>query len=150
MIRLIVTATLFLLSLLGFSQTTGKATQGEFSGVRCVGTNGICYVVPPDSNNKSNTMKNYTTFKKSDNIIVIELDVNTLSIEDQIKFFGKEYSRITANEQLSFIQDADYEFSFDTLLYLELDYRYKYLKKGAYPLSIQDNKVQVTLTLSKD
>lgn len=150
MIRIIISITVFLISLFSFSQTAGKPTQGEFNGIRCVGTPGICYVSPPDSNNKSTTMKNYTTYKKSGNIMVIELDTNTLSLEDQKKFFGKEYSKITANEQLTFVQEADYEFSFDTLLYLDMDFRYKYLKKGEYPLQIIENKVQVTLTLSKE
>jgi hypothetical protein len=150
MIKIIITITALLVSLLSFSQDTGKDTQGEFNGLRCAGSVGICYVTPPDVNNKSTTMKNYTTYKKSENTIVIELDNNTLSIEDQKKFFGKEYSKITVNEQLTFIQDADYEFSFDALLYLDMDVRYKYLKKGEYPLEIINDKVQVTLSLSKD
>lgn len=95
-------------------------------------------------------MKNYTTYKKAENTMVIELDTNTLSQDDQKKFFGKEYSKITGNEQLTFVQDSDYEFSFDALIYLDMDFRYKYLKKGEYPLEIINNKVQVTLSLSKD
>jgi hypothetical protein len=72
-----------------------------------------------------------------------------LSKEEQNKFFGKEYARITPNEKLYFIQDEDYVFDLDTLLYLDFDYHYKYLKKGNYPLEIKDDKIYVTLTLTK-
>ena len=82
--------------------------------------------------------------------MILELDANTLSKKDQIKFFGKEYSKIAVNEKLTFIQEEDYEFSFDFLLYLDLDTRYKYLKKGEYPLEIKKEIVNVLLTLSKD
>lgn len=91
----------------------------------------------------SNVVKATTTS------MIIELDTDTLSKEDQIKFFGKEYSKITADERLTFIQEDSYEFSFDVLLYLDLDTRYKYLKKGEYPLEIVNKNVQVLLTLSK-
>lgn len=95
-------------------------------------------------------MKNYTTYKLSHNTMMIELETTTLSIEDQIKFFGKEYSKISSNEELTFVQEADYVFSIEALLYLGFDLSYKNLKKGTYPLSIINDKIQISLTLSKD
>ena len=149
MIKIIITLTAMLITLVANAQTTGKIAQGDFNGKLCDIGRGLCTITPPSTTNKSTTMKNYTTYKKAFNVMLIELDTNTLSVEDQKKFFGKEYSKITTNETLSFIQDADFEFDFDTLVYLDLDYRYKYLKKGEYPLQIIKDKVQITFTLSR-
>ena len=95
-------------------------------------------------------MKNCKAIKNSATSLILELNISGLSKDDQIKFFGKEYTEITVDEKLTFIQEADYEFSFDVLVHLDLDIRYKYLKKGEYPLEITNDKVQVLLTLSKD
>lgn len=149
MIRLIISVTVLLISLCASAQNLGKPTQGDFNGQRCNGSLGICYVTPPTTN-KSTTMKNYTTYKQSEKTMIIELETTALSIEDQIKFFGKEYSKITTNEKLTFVQDADHIFSIEALLYLGFDLSYKNLKKGTYPLSIIKDKVLITLTLTKD
>lgn len=149
MIRLIISVTVLLISLCASAQNFGKTTQGNFNGKLCDIGRGLCDITPPTTN-KSTTMKNYTTYKQSENTMIIELDTATLSNEDQIKFFGKEYSKITSNEKLSFVQDADHVFSVEALLYLGFDLSYKNLKKGIYPLAIIKDKVQITLTLSKD
>lgn len=148
MMKFIITITSLLISIVSFSQNNGKATQGEFNGTRCAGSIGICYVTPPDLNNKSTTMKNYTTYKLSSNSLIIELDTNALNIDDQKKFFGKEYSKITSNETLVFVQDDDFIFDINTMIYLDLDLNYRLIKKGNYPLKIVNDKVQVTITLS--
>lgn len=150
MIRIIIATTVFLLSICTFAQNAEKAAQGEFNGRLCDIGRGLCTVTPPNTNNKSTTMKNFKAIKTTPTSIILELNTTELSKEDQIKFFGKEYSKITATEKLTFIQEDDYEFSFDLLLYLDMDIRYKYLKKGEYPLEIIKDKVQVSLTLSKD
>ncbi|SCY66735.1 hypothetical protein [Flavobacterium caeni] len=94
-------------------------------------------------------MKNFKAIKTSSTSVILELDTCKLSVEEQIKFFGREYAKVTPDEKLTFIQQHDYEFSFNMLLHLDLDLRYKYLKKGEYPLQIADDKVQVLLTLSQ-
>lgn len=150
MIKTAITAAIFLISLAASSQNFGKAAQGEFNGRVCDIGRGLCTITPPNTNNKSTTIKNYTTYKQSENTMIIELDTNNLSVEDQKKVFGKEYSKITSNEELTFVQEADYVFSLDMLLYLGFDILYKNLKKGTYPLAIIKDKVLITLTLSKD
>ena len=149
MIRIIISVTVLLISLCANAQYAGKTTQGNFNGRLCDIGRGLCDITPPTTN-KSSTMKNYTTYKQSENTMIIELDTATLSTEDQIKFFGKEYSKITTNEKLTFVQDADYVFSIEALLYLGFDLSFKNLKKGTYPLSIIKDKVQISLTLTKD
>lgn len=150
MIRFIITTTTLLLASLSFSQVnTGKESQGTLSGRACGLGRGVCDITPPNSITKSANMKNFTTYKQSENTMVIELDATTLSVDDQKMIFGKEYSKMTSNETLTFEQEEDYVFDIDTLIYLGFDVNFKYLKKGTYPLSIVKDKVLVTLTLSK-
>jgi hypothetical protein len=150
MIKIAITIASFLISLLTFSQNVGKSSQGEFNGKLCDIGRGLCNTTPPNTNDKSASMKNYTTYKQSENTMVIELDINNLSLEDQKKFFGKEYSKISSNEVLTFVQDADFVFPIETLIYLGYNLSYRNLKKGEYPLAIIKDKILITLTLTKD
>jgi hypothetical protein len=149
MIKLIITIAALIMSFFASAQTQGKTAQANFKGKLCDIGRGLCTIDSLSPSNKSTTMKAIKTYKKSENTMVIEMDVMNLSKEEQNKFFGKEYARITPNEKLYFIQDEDYVFDLDTLLYLDFDYHYKYLKKGNYPLEIKDDKIYVTLTLTK-
>ena len=150
MIRLIITLTALLASAASFSQVnTGKESAGEFNGKLCDIGRGLCTISTPTSIANSNTMKNFTTYKQSENTMVIELEATKLSSEDQNLIFGKEYSKMNSNETLTFVQNEDYIFDIDTLIYLGFDVNYKFLKKGNYPLSIIKDKILVTLTLSK-
>lgn len=94
-------------------------------------------------------MKNYTAYRQDYNVVMFELDTKTLNAEDQIKFFGKEYAKITATENLEFTQEDDFIFDMDTMIYLDLDLGWRLLKKGSYPIKIINDKVQVFFTLSQ-
>lgn len=149
MIKIIITAATLIMSFFASAQTEGKIAQANFNGKLCDIGRGLCNLDSLSTSNRSTTMKAIKTYKKSENTMVIEMDVMNLSKEDQNKFFGKEYSKITPNEKLYFIQEEDFVFDLNTLLYLDFDYHYKYLKKGSYPLEIKDDKIYVTLTLTK-
>jgi hypothetical protein len=94
-------------------------------------------------------MKNLTTYKQSENTMIIELQATKLNKVDQKIIFGKEYSEMTPGETLTFVQDEDYVFDMDTLIYLGFDINLKFLKKGSYPITVVKDKVTVTLTLSE-
>ena len=150
MIRLIITLTALLASSASFSQVnTGKESTGNFSGKLCDIGRGLCSISAPTSITNSSTMKNFTTYKQSENTMIIELEATKLSIDDQNLIFGKEYSKMSSNETLSFVQTEDYVFDTDALLYLGFDVNLRFLRKGNYPLAIVKDKVMVTLTLSK-
>lgn len=149
MIKILITIATLILSFFASAQTEGKTAQANFNGKLCDIGRGLCNLDSLSLSNRSTTMKAIKTYKKSENTMVIEMDVLNLTKEDQNKFFGKEYSRITPNEKLFFIQEEDYVFDLSTLLYLDFDYNYRYLKKGEYPLEIKDDKIYVTLTLTK-
>lgn len=93
-------------------------------------------------------MKNFDVLKLSPDTMLIQIETDKLSVEEQNSYFGKEYSKLEPNETLEFIQEEDFIFDKDLLLYMGLDTRYYLLKKGNYPLEFFENKVIVTLKLS--
>lgn len=124
-----------------------KPVEADIRGRACTGGIGICSIIGGRSNNPD--MKTFNITKHSSRTFTMEIDINTLSIEDQKICFGKEYSKIASTEVIEFIQDQDFIFDINTLLYLELDPAYPVLKRGAYPLEIVDGKARVTLSLTK-
>lgn len=151
MIRILITITAFLIAAISFSQiNNGKESIGTFNGKLCDIGRGLCTSSNPKLITTSETMKNYTTYKQSENTMVIELEATKLSKEEQIKFFGKTYSEFSVKEALTFVQDEDFVFDTDTLIYLDFDPVYQYLKKGIYPISIIKDKILVSLTLSRE
>lgn len=133
------------------AQTEERIVEVNFSGRNCLSRGGVCDIKTDSTitSNRSN-MKAIKTYKQSQNSLIIEIDALNLSSEDQSKFFGKEYSKIAPNEALFFIQEDDFIFDIETLIYLDLDLNYRFLKRGNYPLVIENDKILVTLTLSRD
>jgi len=134
---------LFCSSLLG--QT--KNLDADIRGRSCIGGSGVCSTIQGRSN--TNNMKTFTITKQSATLFTMEIDINNLSIEEQKTCFGKEYSKIAPTDVIEFIQDQDFIFDINTLLYLELDPAFRMLKRGMYPLEIINGKARVTLTLSQ-
>jgi len=94
-------------------------------------------------------MKNFNVSKKSSNRMLIQIEPHKLSVDEQKTYFGKEFSEFSLNETLEFIQDEDFVFDNDLLLYMGFDTKYQVLKKGNYPIEFAKDKVAVTLTLSE-
>ena len=144
-IIVILTIALLLSISVALAQTT-KSLQIDIRGRDCLGGSGLCSTAPQGLN-KAN-MKNFTIIKQTTASMLIEIDINALTIEDQRLFFGKEFSKIVPDEEIVFIQDEDFIFDINTLLYLELDPGYRLLKRGSYPIEIRNNIVHVSLSLS--
>lgn len=134
------------LPLLSYAQTEAKQLEVDIRGRSCLGGLGLCSVSP--ETNKT-TMKNFNVVKHDKNTMLLQIEPSKLSVEEQLLFFGKEYAKIGPDETLEFIQDEDFVFDVNTLLYLGFDTKYQLLKKGHYPLEITKDKVTVTLTLSE-
>lgn len=147
MIKIAITIAALLLSMISVAQITSKGLQLDIRGRDCVGGGGLCSVTPPETVNKSD-MKSYNIIKLTATSLIIEIETTKLSIEDQKFMFGKEYAKITPEEKLVFIQDQDYIFDIDTMIYLELDMGFRMIKRGSYPIQIVKDKVQVTIDLS--
>ncbi|WP_442787427.1 hypothetical protein [Flavobacterium suncheonense] len=136
------------LPLLSYAQTEARQLELDIRGRSCLGGLGLCTASPPETN--KTTMKNFNVIKYDKNTMLLQIEPSKLSVEEQLLFFGKEYAKIGPGETLEFIQDEDFIFEENTLLYLGFDIRYPLLKKGHYPLEITKDKVTVTLTLSEE
>lgn len=147
MIKIAITLAALLVSMISVAQITGKGLKLDIRGRDCMGGGGLCSVTPPEVENKSD-MKKYNIVKLTPTSMMIEIDANNLSVEDQKFMFGKEYDKITPDEKLVFIQDQDYIFDIDTMICLELDMGFRMIKRGSYPLQVVKDKVQVTINLS--
>lgn len=135
------------LPVLSFAQTETKTLELDIRGRSCIGGLGVCSTTAPELYKTS--MKNFNVTKQSSNTLLLQIETDKLSAEEQKLFFGKEYAKIAPNEVLEFIQDEDFIFDTDTLLYLGFDVKYRLLKKGKYPIEFIKDKVAVTLTLSE-
>ena len=93
-------------------------------------------------------MENYTIKKQSTTSMIIELETDNLTIDNQKKMLGKEFKQVVINETLTFIQEDDFIFDINTLISIGLDPGFRLLKKGTYPLVINHGKVQISVTLS--
>jgi len=147
MIRIVITIATVLFSILASAQETSKPLQIDIRGRDCMGGSGICYSITSETVNKS-TMKTYNIIKVTSKSMIIEVESSKLSLDDQKLLFGKELSRIAPNEELVFVQDQDYIFDIDTMIYLDMDTGFRMIKRGSYPLQIIKDKVQVTIELS--
>ncbi len=143
MVRTLLYTSLLLASAIGSAQTELAL---DVRGTFCRGGSGICN---EDRNpSKDSNMKMYTSTKLDFNKMSFEIEPNKLSIEEQIIFFGKEYRELKPTDEIMFIQENDFIFDLDTLIYLDLDYNYGLLKKGTYPVTVEKDKVKVIFTLS--
>jgi hypothetical protein len=143
-IIVIIATTLILYSSSVLAQT--KPVGIDIRGRDCNGGSGLCSIGITQA--KLNSMKNFKITKLTSKSMVIEIETTKLNAEEQKVFFGKEYANISDNEQLIFIQEQDFIFDINTLLYLELDPAYRLLKRGTYPIEIVNDTVLVTVALS--
>ena len=143
MVRTLLYTSLLLVSTIGSAQAELAL---DVRGTFCRGGSGICN---EDRNpSKDSNMKMYTSTKLDFNKMSFEIEPNKLSIEEQIIFFGKEYRELKPTNKIMFIQENDFIFDLDTLIYLDLDLAYGLLKKGTYPVTVEKDKVKVIFTLS--
>lgn len=89
---------------------------------------------------------NYTKITSTD--LILEVDINTLTKDEQVLMFGNTYSPEVKTENAAFVQEEDFIFEISIMLYLDLDPAYRLLKRGTYPLRFRDEKIQVLLSLS--
>jgi hypothetical protein len=143
-IIILIAVTLILHCSLAFAQT--KSLDMDIRGRGCNGGSGLCSIGGIGS--KQTNMKNFNITKLSSKSMVIEIEASKLTLEEQNIFFGKSYAQVLADEQLLFIQEQDFVFDINTLLYLELDPAYRVLKRGTYPIEIVNDTILVSVTLT--
>jgi hypothetical protein len=122
-----------------------KPLNMDIRGRSCNGGSGLCSIT---IGSKQTGMKNFNITKLTSKSMVIEIEASKLTLEEQKVFFGKTYAQVLTDEDLFFIQEQDFIFDINTLLYLELDPAYRLLKRGTYPIEIVNDTVLVTVSLS--
>jgi hypothetical protein len=143
-IIILITTSLILYCSSAIAQT--KPLDMDIRGRGCNGGSGLCSTTITGS--KQSNMKNFNITKLTSKSMVIEIEASKLTIEEQNIFFGKSYAQVLADEQLLFIQEQDFVFDINTLLYLELDPAYRVLKRGSYPIEIVNDTILVSVTLT--
>jgi hypothetical protein len=92
-------------------------------------------------------LSKYTLYKVDKYQMMIEFNLNKLDEDEQTLFFGKPYNTLAENEQLKFIQYFDLEMDYMVMNVLEINPDYRVIKKGEYPVEIENNLVRVVLTM---
>lgn len=91
------------------------------------------------------------SIEKTDQSTFVLTFVRTSVTEnEEISIAGKPFSNFQAAMPTTFIQDGDLKFTNEVLQTLGIDPKYNLLKKGSYPLQINDNVVKITLTLTEN
>ncbi len=137
---------MLLLSMISFAQTEEKKLNADIRGRDCYGGSGLCSVIIPEL--AKSDIKNIKIIKQQEGTILLQFEINELSLEEQIAHFGKELTKMSSTEKSVFFQNDDFVFDRAMLIYLEIDPKYNLLKKGNYPVQISFDKLEVVMKLS--
>jgi len=138
-----------LLPLLSFAQIQAKvnSTQTTFGryGSDCSSGRGACSftVLKTDSE----TITENTSRRTAENTIVLQINRNAVTQEEEIRIAGKPFSAFMPNEAVYFVQQEDLYLNRETLQNLNVDARYTKISAGNYPMTIGKDKVEVTFIL---
>lgn len=142
-IKILFVTMLLCVNFTGRSQT--KTSIGfDIRGRDCDGGLGLCSAKKMNEPNVGITVQ-----KKGDKTFVLTIHRNAISEDEQISIAGHPFSKIHANLPNKFSQNGDLKFDSEVLKELGLSLKYNLLKKGSYPMLIDDNYVKITLTLSE-
>ena len=127
-------------------QSTAQNTlnvSADIRGRSCAGGLGLCGIKSITEDNSSIVSAKRVA---SDAVLLI-IEKQKLSIENQISLVGKEFSKINGNEKLNFIQEVDIVFEQETLIKLGINPKYSVLKSGLYDIEISEKDVLITIKL---
>jgi hypothetical protein len=141
MIKIIIKALFYLLPLLTFAQRQTKtivAVNANYHNRSCVGGVGFC---SDSSEIIVSKTTNATLEKKSKNEVLFAFDVAQLSKE--------ELETLKLEKIVSVSGDKSISLDKKLLAKLEIDTLFSEITTGNYPIEIKEDKVYVTLTLTK-
>jgi hypothetical protein len=138
-----------LLPLLSFAQTQAKfnATQTTFGryGSDCSSGRGACSFTVYKIDSEIITEK--SSKKTAENTIILQINRNAITHDEEIRIAGKPFSTFLANEAIYFVQQEDLYLNPETLQNLNVDAKYTKIAAGNYPMTIGKDKVEVTFIL---
>lgn len=118
----------------------------DIRGRSCSGGLGLCSSNPLTEKEHSIA----SAQKIGESTVLIEIDKIGLSVENQFSIVGKEFYRILSSDKFDFIQESDINFDKDTLIKLGFDTKLSLIRKGNYPMIIENDKIIVVFTLFED
>lgn len=142
-------ATLLVLPVLAIAQTQLKIAA-DIRGRGCSGGLGLCSVSSTASLQKSTQTSPTTAIKQSETEITMEINYTLFSDTMQINLAGNLFSRIAIGTKLYFTQDEDLILDNDSLLVLGINPKFKYIKKGIYPMFLNKDTVTISIVLTEN
>lgn len=139
-------ATLIVLPLLSIAQTELKI-NAEIRGRSCNGGFGLCSVSTTAEMQKINQEIKTSALKINDTTVVLVFNKTLLSEQEQKSLLNTTLNKITASQNIEFIQEDDLFIDDETLKILGIASKYNIIKKGNYPLVITNDTIKVTLKL---
>jgi len=138
-----------LLPMVSFAQTPAKAntTQTTFGryGSDCSSGRGACSFTVLKIDSEIITEK--TSKKTAENTIMLQMNRNVITLEEETRIAGKPFGAFMANEAVYFVQPEDLYLNTETLQNLNVDAKYTKIAAGNYPMTVGKDRVEVTFTL---
>ena len=144
--NLLYTAMLIALPLLSIAQTERTITA-DIRGRNCSGGLGLCSVSTSVELEKTNQEYKTLAFKLDESTVELQFNKTLLSEEEQKSLLNTTLMKITASQNIEFVQEEDLVIDNETLLFLGIAPKYNTIKKGNYPLEITDHTIKVKLKL---
>lgn len=139
----LLTATLLLQGLL-FAQTT-VSIEADIRGRSCTGGLGICGVSGGGSTTQSKTTAR--TIDEHSFLLMIERD--KITSQEEKSLAGKSFSELSKNAQQVFTMEEEIVLDNETAKVLGLEKGYNVIPKGTFPMTFDDKKIYITLTVEK-
>lgn len=144
--NILYTAMLLALPLLTIGQTELKI-NADVRGRNCSGGLGLCSVSTTAEIQKTNQEYKTKAFKLDETTVILEFNKTLLSEDEQKSLLNTTLNKITASQNIEFVQEDDLFIDNETLKILGIASKYNILKKGNYPLVITNDTINVTLKL---
>ena len=141
--NLLYTAMLIALPLLSIAQTERKISA-DIRGRNCAGGLGLCSVSKLVEFNQESKI---LAFKLEESTVELQFNKTLLSEEEQKSLLNTTLMKITASQTIEFVQEEDLIIDNETLLFLEIAPKYNTIRKGNYPVEINDHTIKVRLKL---
>lgn len=139
----IFTLTIIFFAVVCHSQAVSPSIGFDIRGRDCGGGLGLCSANVMNESNKKIMVQ-----MTGENKFILTILRSSLDVNEETSIAGKSFSAIQGDYPSTFTQEGDLEMSKAVVEELGLQAKYNLLKKGKYPMIIEDNVVKITLTLT--
>lgn len=140
--------TLTILAILGVNLSQSQTRvpiEVDLRGRDCNGGRGICGISKISDPNTHISLE-----KTAVNTFILTMSRTDMTFIEEAGIAGKLLTEFQSVFPTIFIQNENFIFGNDVLKALGIDGKYNLLKKGNYPMSIDESEVKITLVLVKN